>query len=242
MDRTGVYTRVDSTAGLETPEELYARAYRWFLPDGDTPVVVVNYRRFAGLRSSIRIRDGRLVVNISDLLQQAPASVLEALAFILVAKLVGQPVPPVYRQRYRRYLNQHEVRTAASEARQSRGRKLIEPPNGDHFDLDSVFQDLNRRFFSGRMAKPRLGWSRRPSRTTLGHYDPAHDTIVLSSILDSPAVPRLAVEYVLFHEMLHLEHPVEHHETRRRIHTRQFRAAEKQFPHLAEAKRLLRRL
>ena len=89
------------------------------------------------------------------------------------------------------------------------------------------------------MARPSLGWSRRPSRTTLGHYDPSHNAIVISRLLDRAEVPRLAVEYVLFHEMLHLKHPVEHGGTRRRVHTKDFREHEKQFPDLARAKELL---
>ena len=52
-----------------------------------------------------------------------------------------------------------------------------------------------------------------------------------------PNVRRLAVEYVLFHEMLHLRFPVEHHGARRRVHTREFQQAEREFPDLDAAKR-----
>jgi hypothetical protein len=92
------------------------------------------------------------------------------------------------------------------------------------------------------MARPELGWSRRPSRTILGHYDPSHNAIVLSSVMDRPGVARLVVEYVMFHEMLHLRHPVEHRGVKRCVHTAEFRAAEKEFPQLAEAKLLLKTL
>ncbi len=242
MERIEVCALIDIIHPIETPEDVYSRVYRSFLPDAPPPDVEVSFRQFTGLRSSIRFQNGRLVVRISDLLERAPLAIMEALAFILVGKLVRQPVPPVYRHRYQRYLNRREVRSAAHEARQTRGRKLIEPPVGAHYDLDRLFDDLNQRFFEGRMAKPRLGWSRSPSRTTLGHYDPAHDAIVLSRLLDQTQVPKLAVEYVLFHEMLHLLHPADHSGARRRIHTKQFRSAEKQFPQLAEAKQLLRSL
>ena len=106
----------------------------------------------------------------------------------------------------------------------------------------AIFDELNVRHFGGLMAVPQLGWSRRPSKTLLGHFDPSHNAIILSRILDRPTVPRLAVEYVLYHEMLHLKHPVEHKGTRRCVHTPEFRADEKLFPHLEEAKRLLRHL
>jgi hypothetical protein len=46
----------------------------------------------------------------------------------------------------------------------------------------------------------------------------------------------------MFHEMLHLRYPVEHSGARRRIHTREFRQAEKQFARLKEAKEILKKL
>ena len=46
----------------------------------------------------------------------------------------------------------------------------------------------------------------------------------------------------MFHEMLHLQYPVDHGGLRRRVHTREFRGAEKKFPKLKEAKELLKRL
>jgi predicted metal-dependent hydrolase len=55
-------------------------------------------------------------------------------------------------------------------------------------------------------------------------------------------VPHIAIEYVLFHEMLHLRYPVTHKGTRRRVHTPEFRQAERAYPHLEQAKEALKRL
>jgi hypothetical protein len=126
--------------------------------------------------------------------------------------------------------------------RQVRGRKFISGAQGQCYNLSDLFMDLNFKHFHGLMSQPELGWSRRPSRTTLGHYDPSHNAIILSSILDRPSVPRLAVEYVMFHEMLHLRHPVDHRGSRRCVHTPEFKLAEKAFPDLEQAKQLLRKL
>jgi hypothetical protein len=76
----------------------------------------------------------------------------------------------------------------------------------------------------------------------LGHFDPSHNAIIISRIFDRAAAPRLALEYVMFHEMLHLRHPVDHNGARRRVHTREFREAEKEFDRLPEAKEILKRL
>ena len=108
--------------------------------------------------------------------------------------------------------------------------------------METVFEGLNSEHFQGLLARPQLGWSRGASRTMLGHFDPSHNAIIISRIFDDPAVPELALEYVMFHEMLHLRYPVEHNGARRRVHTREFRAAEKQFGRLKEAKEILKKL
>jgi hypothetical protein len=126
--------------------------------------------------------------------------------------------------------------------RQIRGRKFVSGPQGTHYNLDVVFEELNARYFDGLQARPRLGWSRQESRSMLGHFDPSHNAIIISRIFDKAGVPVLALEYVMFHEMLHLRYPVEHNGASRRVHTREFRQAEKQFAKLTEAKEMLKRL
>ena len=76
----------------------------------------------------------------------------------------------------------------------------------------------------------------------MGHFDPSHNAIVISRIFDRPQTPVLALQYVMFHEMLHLRYPVDHNGSRRRVHTKEFREAEKKFPGLKEAKEILKRL
>jgi predicted metal-dependent hydrolase len=92
------------------------------------------------------------------------------------------------------------------------------------------------------MARPTLTWSRDVSRQSLGHYDPAHNTIVVSRIFDHPRVPRYALEYLLYHEMLHLRHPVKLRGSRRCVHPKQFQEEERLFPDLESAKKFLKTL
>jgi SprT-like family len=234
--------QVQSTLLFESVEQIYGRVFQQLRPRSVLPEVAIRYCRFANVNNFIRFADERLEVRIADVLEGAPAPIQEALAFILVGKLFRKPVSGHYAHRYRLWLNRSDVRRQVSLLRRVRGRKLLAPPKGDCYDLEPMFDDLNLRFFGGLMARPALGWSRRPSRTMLGHYDPAHHAIVLSKSLDRPEVPRVAVEYVLYHEMLHLRHPTEHKGARRCVHTAEFKAAEKLFPALAEARSALKRL
>jgi hypothetical protein len=227
---------------FETPEQIYQRVYRMLRPRSELPAVTVRFEKFANADSSIRLSEGKLEVRISDLLENAPSPIQEALAFILLGKLYRKKTPAIYAHRYRLFLNRRDIRKQAQLVRQQRGRKYHAGPQGRVFDLEEIFEELNRVHFNGLMARPALGWSRQSSRTRLGHFDPCHNTIIISRIFDQPHVPKLAVDYVMFHEMLHLRYPVEHSGARRCVHTRDFKAAEREFPGFSEAKQLLKKL
>lgn len=234
--------QVQSALLFETPEQLYARVFREIRPRTPMPGFTVIYRSFANANSFIRMRGGSVEVRITDVLEGAPAPIQEALAWILLGKLFRREIPAAWPDRYRRWMNRADVRRHLHLLRQSRGRKYISGPQGEHHNLETIFEELNQRFFHGLMGRPELGWSRHVSRRLLGHFDPSHNAIVISRVFDSLAVPRVALEYVMFHEMLHLCHPVEHKGARRCVHTSEFRAAEKQFPQLKEAKAVLKTL
>lgn len=233
---------LQSSLFFETPAEIYARVFRILKPRTPVPELRIDYCRFANADSFIRLENGRLHVRISDMLEGAPAPVTEALAFILLGKLFRRPVARIYSHRYRLYLNRRDIRRQMHLIRQIRGRKFVSGPQGSHYNLEEVFETLNSEHFESLLARPQLGWSRGVSRSMLGHFDPAHNAIVISRIFDNPSLPRLALEYVMFHEMLHLRYPVEHSGARRRVHTREFREAEKKFARFKEAKDLLKRL
>ncbi len=234
--------QVESALPCEKPEEICARVFRQLRPRTPPPEIRVRFCAFAGARSSACLKDGRLELRVTDLLEGAPAPVLEALFFLLLGKLYRRQVPRQYAHRYRSYWNRQDMQRRLHLMRQIRGRKFVSGPRGAHYNLEEIFEDLNQRFFHGLMARPLLGWSRTPSRTNLGHWDPSHNAIIISRALDDPALPRLLVEYVLFHEMLHLRFPARSRGGRRQVHTREFREAERAFPQLDEARRLLKRL
>jgi hypothetical protein len=229
-------------AVLAGAEQIFERVFHELRPRTPVPEVVIEYREYANANAQVRWDRDTLEVKLADTLAGAPDAVVEALAEILLSKLFRRPVPAASNDRYRRYLNRREVRRSLDLVRQIRGRKRVLDPRGAHYDLEAMFEDLNFRYFHGLMARPVVGWSPFASRNMLGHYDPSHNAIVLSRILDRAETPKLAVEYVMFHEMLHLRHPAEHNGARRCVHTRAFKEAEKQFEHLREAKALLKKL
>jgi len=223
-------------------DNLLQEAYRELRPRAPIPEFKVEFYPFANINNTIRLREGRIRMRISDLLEGAPEAVLRAIVHILLAKIYRKPIETAHATRYRKYVSSHDLTNKAHLVRQMRGRKRIDTAKGHVYDLEQIFEELNTRFFFGLLARPQMTWSRERARNSLGHYDPAHNAIVVSKIFDHPRVPRYAIEYLVYHEMLHLKHPVKLRGSRRCVHGPEFQAEERLFPHLAQAKAFLKEL
>ncbi|HXE07278.1 MAG TPA: hypothetical protein VN612_05240 [Acidobacteriaceae bacterium] len=222
--------------------QIFEHEYRELRPRAPIPPLDIRFRRFTSLNTTIRLREGRLHVRLSDLLECAPESVHQAIAHILLAKLYRKPIARSHADRYRRHVSSETVARQAELIRQTRGRKRVITAKGRYYDLDEVFETLNARFFHGLMGRPVLTWSAHHARRMLGHYDAAHNTIMVSRVFDRPDTPRCAVEYLVYHEMLHLKHPVKVRGGRRCVHPKAFQEEERLFPELDAAKAYLKRL
>ena len=222
--------------------EIFQKMYQELRPNTSLPDLKIEFFAFANVNNTIRLRNGRLLVRLSDLLEGAPETVLRAIAHILLAKMYRRPIDRGHAARYRKYVASHEIVRKAHLVRQIRGRKRLRPARGHVYDLDAVFEELNARFFHGLMARPRMSWSQTKTRRILGHYDPAHNAIIISRIFDHPAMPRYVLEYIVYHEMLHLKFPVKLRGSRRCVHSKEFQAEERLFPQLGEANVFLSRL
>lgn len=224
-------------------KSLFHEAFRQLSGHGRLPKDIdVRFYPYAGLHHTIRVRSGRVYVRISDIASGAPADVYRSLAFILVAKLLGKRTPDVHEHVYRSYATSDSMVRASDLARQRRGRKKVTSSRGRVYDLEKIFQRLNREYFGGKIPAPSLTWSQRRTRRILGHHDAVHETIVISKTLDSREIPLWFVEYVLYHEMLHIKHPARLIRGRRYYHTNAFRAEEQRFAYYAEAQDLIDQL
>jgi len=221
---------------------LLQETYRELRPRAPFPEFELQFYPFVNINNTVRLSDGRMKLRLSDLLESAPEPVLKAIIHILLAKIYRRPIDRAHSSRYRRYIASRDMMQKAQRVRQMRGRKRLESAQGRCYDLDEVFDTLNVRFFHGLLGRPQMSWSAERARHLLGHYDPAHNAIIISKVFDQPHVPRLAMEYIVYHEMLHLKHPVKIRGGRRCVHGKEFREEEKAFPRLEVARLFLKSL
>lgn len=224
----------------DAPEEVFARVFRRLYKRTPVAAFKVRYRDWAQVRSTVRKRGAGIEVEISDILRGISPMALEALAEILLSRLFARQPSREARACYLACIMSPAMRQRINEARRTRGYKRIGSSDGRRFNLREIFDRLNREYFHGTVEVKQIGWSLGRSHTILGHHDPAHESITISRALDKPSTPRVLVEFIVFHEMLHVRHPVERNHHRRIIHPPAFRAAEKQFARYEEAQKLLK--
>lgn len=208
----------------------FTEAFRQLGGNLAAPRVDVRFYPYVGVMNRMRIRSGCAHVRLSDILADAPDEIHRALAYILVAKVLNKKPAKNLEKLYQDYVCSPELLRAAEIARRERGHKKLSSARGHYFDLERMFRRLNRQYFDDRLEKPELSWSQRRTHRILGHHDPVHATIIISKSLDAPDVPEWFVEFVLYHEMLHIKHSARLINGRRYHHTKAFRSDERRFP------------
>ena len=209
---------------------------------GRPPQFVVQYYPYANLSHTIRLREEVARVRLSDVLRRAPLPVLEAAAAVLLGRLYRRRVPREMLQCYRQFTASSATQKRIERVRPGRTRRRTRHACGAAHNLEPLFAALNAHYFGGALHRPRLAWSDRPWRRQLGCFDPGLNLIVLNVRLDRPETPRYVVESVLFHEMLHVKHPLRVARCGLEIHSADFRREEKRFAHYRQARKYLERL
>ncbi len=209
------------------------------------PAPHVAFYPYASTKSTIRKRDGRMFLRLSHHLRDAPDGVLRGVSGILMCRLLGISETKLDAQDcadYHQHLDADKVRARRVDSRRATGRKHIDPIGTHRSLLESfmrVVLDLDIRLPSA----PVLSWTKTESRRRFGHHDSDHNAIVISQVLDDEHVPEFVLDYVVYHELLHIVMPPRMGSGGKRIiHPKEFKAAERRFPQWREAEAWLTEL
>ncbi|HQH74688.1 MAG TPA: hypothetical protein PK360_21605 [bacterium] len=204
------------------------RACREYHPKVPTVCSAVFYP-YTELKSTLRMKKEAVHIRVSDILRGAPEEVLQALILVLIARALRRKPSQEALRIYNEYIHRPQVEACHAKARKKRRRKLLTDPKGKYHDLNESFKRINRRYFAGNLEKPILSWSPTASRRQLGYHDAHLNVIVISRWLDRKTVPPFFVDFIMYHELLHIVVPAEFRNGKRIVHTREFKALEKHF-------------
>jgi hypothetical protein len=206
---------------LMTPEELAA-----YLSDGlGQPLSLVITRNRVSLIRLRRLPGEGIELRAHACLLEAPPETLRALKRFLVThrRADWRAVCAFLRQMPR-------------AARPPRPDLLVTA--GQAYDLKAILEEVNAAHFPGRCPCS-ITWGRAGTRPrgrlrrhiAYGSYHREASLIRIHPLLDSPAVPREFVAFIIYHERLHAALGAESRGLRQYHHTAAFRKLERQFPH-----------
>jgi hypothetical protein len=204
--------------------------------------VSASYYPYRELKHTWRLSNGVLTFKISDYLEHSPRDVIESMAWYLVCRALRKDCGKERAKRYLEYLHSAELWGRAKELYLGRAKNLVLGPAGKHRDLSVVFRYVNSTYFAGKIRDPALAWVSESPSKRLGFYFAPLRLLAVNRAFDSESVPRYALEFVVYHELLHHIDAIDGQPRRRVHHTKSFKEQERLFSSHADAERWLRRI
>lgn len=180
---------------------------------------------YANLGSSIRISSGKLIFKIHSFYLKSEPGNLEAVVDLLLYKLLKQPIPDELESMVRNFYENHTIQKSQT----NKNKKRIERSSIQNEKLRSILEYVNESYLRIDISDLEIFWGKSKSTTRLGHYDPTHKMIVINPILSLESVPNFVLEYIVFHELLHVYFPISRKKGRNVIHGKEFKIFEKNF-------------
>lgn len=201
--------------------------------------VRVDYASYKEFKSTWQ-RLGRMVTfEISDYLGAARPEVLGDFAQALYERIEKRTPGCIYSPRLKAYLESDDFVLRNQATYVGRSRNLTKAALGRHFDLQETYRRLVDSGTVSPSKNVSLHWTKSGNRMRVGYCSVLMRVVAISSLLDNEKVPEFVHEYVLYHELLHLEDGLS---DGHRHHPPEFKVREQQHPRWKESEEWLRKL
>ena len=173
---------------------------------------------------SVRAKGNSFSVRLHRLFLHAGHEVIREIAGFIKFRKRKTPLISEFIRQNKNYFKDKVTRSSRPAVIHSQGR---------YYNVKELFDSINEEYFGGRVTSS-ITWGKKSPRwavrkRTLGSYSIHTNTIRINPVLDRKNVPQYFIRFVIYHEMLHSEIPVEKKRGRRFVHTPEFRKCEKKF-------------
>lgn len=184
---------------------------------------IIEYSgKFKGFNANIRLSNNKLIVRMSKEWENVGDEIKIGLIQSLLLRIFKKKGKTINVDLYNNFL---------------RNVHIAIPKNKAPETLKDSFDRVNNQFFYGLMERPNLKFNKGINR--LGTYEYGSDTLTISKSLLSDVE---ALDYVMYHEMLHKKHKFVAINNRTYHHTKKFKDAEAEFPNSKEIEKKLQKI
>ncbi|MDR0778990.1 MAG: hypothetical protein LBE48_06115 [Methanomassiliicoccaceae archaeon] len=200
--------------------------------------VTAEFSGFREFKIKWRRSCGWAEFEVSDYVNDAPREVLNGLAETIFSRISRQ-TRKCYPKEMMEWITSDEFVKKKQPLYLMRARNITRSSAGEHIDLALSYQrlaDLGLVNFDNDLV---LRWTKQPNTKRIGYCSVLMKVVVISSVFDSPDIPALVSDYVLYHELIHLNKGFDPFGQRHGI---DFRVLEHMHPQHEEASEWLKRL
>lgn len=196
-----------------------------------------SFCRAKEFQASWKRSGNRVDIRVSDYLIDAPDEVIADFSQAVVGAVVNKK--PAYGRTYLDWVRSDEYINSKRKIYLRRSRNLTGSPEGNERDL---IGSLDRLLDSGLLDPAGIGnsffsWTKTSNVRKLGFCSPMMRVVGISSVLDDASVPEFVLDYVVYHESLHL---AQGYRPGQRPHSKKFKTDEKKYPRYEEAESYLK--
>lgn len=182
--------------------------------------------KFAGMTGTLcrySVCGGKAEMVMADYFEDAPEEVLEDYVRFVLDKGSGPP------ERFIAYVSSDSFVQSQRPRFLAKSRRFMLSSEGEHRSLSRSAERLEEAglLASGEAEGVYLTWTRRPSVSVLGTCHSIFRVISISKALDTDSLPPDCLDFVMYHEFLHVRQGVR---IGKRKHDSDFRRQEQAFP------------
>jgi hypothetical protein len=200
--------------------------------------VEASFYPFKEFKTTWQREGARAGFKVTDYLRGADEGVLQDFAACLFSR-IQRHKREAYTPKVRDFLRSEQFLRRNQEKYLRRSRNITLSVLGEHYNLEVLLGSLRRKGLVHDRVGTFLTWTDKPNWFRMGYCSLLMRVVAISSALDSPQVPDFVAEYVLYHEMLHLELGTD---SLRSYHDAEFKRLERRYPRWREAEGWLKKV
>jgi len=205
----------------------------------DHPVKSASFENFKDFKVAWNRTGAEKTYKVSDYVSDAPQEIIYDFLDSVIARAMGNKTE--YSSKYIDWVTSDDFVLSNRPTYLERSRNVSRTTLGKNKEIG---ESLDRLIDADLLCESDIHnsyytWTARPSYTKVGSCNPIFRVITISSSLDSEKVPENVLDYVTYHETLHLRRGYRPH---KRAHDKAFRCSERSFPDWKECEKFLTKM
>lgn len=200
--------------------------------------VDAEFAAFKELKIKWQRSRGRAEFKVSDYLSDADPGMMEDMARVLFSRMAGGGAVG-YPESINGWMTSEGFVRSKQPIYVRRSKNLSRSPEGKERDLRDSYRRLVDQGLAVRDDDVFMTWTKDPNVRRVGYCSVLMKVVAISSIFDNRAIPEYVLDYVVYHELLHI---MAGFDPFGRKHGPDFRREERKYPRREEAEQWLGRL